>query len=450
MASHTFICYAHQDTRFATQLAENLREQGVWVWFDQWRVTDHSAWDQMTSQALLTCAQFVLILSPAAADSLAVREQTLLAIAHDKPIVPVLHRPCPLPELLHAVQPVDFSRGRRQAALAQLVDRLTGRSPAPERPPLVGPWLRRLAGLVVVVLLLAGLGLYFVRARPAAERVVVPQHVQPVTAATSIIVPTIDAVPVFNTEPTPIDEKLRAADGQPMVFVPAGDFLLGSRQDDPEADEDEKPQRVIYLDGFWIDKTEISNARYQKCVAAGVCAESAVLWSRYRQPDLPVVSVSWEQASAYCHWAGGRLPSEAEWEKAARGADGRSYPWGDHFDGTRLNYCDKNCIADWRDPTADDGYSYTAPVGSYLAGASPFGALDMSGNVWEWTADWYAPDAYQSAPYKNPGGPENGRQRVIRGGSWLYNGRSLRTTERHKEAPHYRYENIGFRCVVGE
>ena len=142
------------------------------------------------------------------------------------------------------------------------------------------------------------------------------------------------------------------------------------------------------------------------------------------------------------------MPSEAEWEKAARGTDGRLYPWGNEFEGTRLNYCDSNCVADWRDFEGDDGYKYTAPVGSYPLGASPYGALDMSGNVWEWTADWYAADAYQTAPYKNPRGPKDGLQRVIRGGSWLYNGRGLRLVRRNRDVPTSSYENIGFRCAL--
>jgi formylglycine-generating enzyme required for sulfatase activity len=225
---------------------------------------------------------------------------------------------------------------------------------------------------------------------------------------------------------------------------------MGSSDSDPAAGKDEKPQRRVYVDAFWIDRTEITNGQYQRCVAAGVCASSNVYNKDFGEETLPVVGVNWQQANAYCHWVGGRLPSEAEWEKAARGVDGRLYPWGNQFDGYRLNYCDASCVADWRDQSANDGYRYTAPVGSFPGGASPYGVLDMSGNVWEWTADWYASDTYVQSTTLNPTGPAFGVQRVIRGGSWLYKGAGVRVARRHKDTPASSYDNIGFRCVVVE
>jgi serine/threonine-protein kinase len=235
-----------------------------------------------------------------------------------------------------------------------------------------------------------------------------------------------------------------------MVVVPAGEFLMGSPEDDPIAGADERPQQRIYLETFWIDKTEITNQQYQLCVADGACRPPQAQRTVFREAPLPVVGVDWEQAAGYCRWAGGRLPTEAEWEKAARGTDGRIYPWGNEFDRDRLNYCDINCGSDWRDFSGDDGYSYTAPVGSYPAGASPYGVLDMSGNVWEWTADWYDPNAYEQLTPRNPSGPVSGNQRVIRGGSWYYQGRNLRAVNRHKDTPSADHDNIGFRCVISE
>jgi formylglycine-generating enzyme required for sulfatase activity len=276
-------------------------------------------------------------------------------------------------------------------------------------------------------------------------------------------------------------------DGAEMVLVPAGAFIMGSAPDEiasllrrnPKADgallKDETPRHQVVLDAFYIDQYEVTNARFQQFVQArryrtqaerqggGKIRTGAKTWvqvpdANWRSPTgqgssitgleaHPVVQVSWHDAEAYCTWAGKRLPTEAEWEKAARGTDGRLYPWGNQLDGTRVNFCDRNCPFEWKDDSMDDRSGSTAPVGSYESGKSPYGAHDMAGNVWEWVADRYHAGYYQRSPARNPQGPTSGAQVSLRGGSWLYGAVAFRTTVRSGVPPDRRNNNIGLRCV---
>jgi len=233
--------------------------------------------------------------------------------------------------------------------------------------------------------------------------------------------------------PGPVGTGVWERDGAVMVKVPAGEFIMGSP--DGEGDDDEHPQHTVYLDGFWIDQTEVTNARYRQCVEAGDCEEPAY-WddSDYNASDQPVVGVSWYDADNYCRWAGKRLPTEAEWEKAARGTDGRVYPWGN-----RAPDCSKAQFS----PCP----GMTVPVGSKPAGASPYRALDMAGNVWEWVADWYDSGYYARSPDRNPQGPDSGSARVLRGGSWYGSGWFVRTADRSSGHTANILNYVGFRCA---
>ena len=245
--------------------------------------------------------------------------------------------------------------------------------------------------------------------------------------------------------PTLGDTRTRPADDMEMVYVPAGEFQMGSN----EGNSDERPVHTVALDGFWIDKTEVTNAQYGKCVEAGPCDGSEFADdSEYSGATQPVVGVDWTDARDYCNWAGVRLPTEAEWEYAARGPEGWLYPWGNEFDGTKLNYCDRNCEYKQADESADDEYAKTAPVGSYPGGASWVGALDMAGNVWEWVADWYDEDFYERSPKLNPPGPDSGSSRVLRGGSWFYSPDYVRGSFRLDWFPVFRSDHSGFRCAL--
>jgi formylglycine-generating enzyme required for sulfatase activity len=251
-----------------------------------------------------------------------------------------------------------------------------------------------------------------------------------------------------------------------MVHVPGGTFSMGSPNG--VGDEDERPQHQVTLSDYCIDKTEVTVAAYRRCVASGTCTaapeptkdgiDSLCNGTRADRHDHPVNCVDWNQAEAYCAWANKRLPSEAEWEHAARGGDGRTYPWGNEAPSVkRLNACGSECRVlgkrlgrEWKVMYEDnDGREATAPVGSFPSGASPFGALDMAGNVWEWTADWYG--AYMAGASTNPHGPKDGTTRVIRGGGWFdIDAAWLRGAIRDGYGSADRYADVGFRCARGD
>jgi formylglycine-generating enzyme required for sulfatase activity len=252
-----------------------------------------------------------------------------------------------------------------------------------------------------------------------------------------------------------------------MVLVPAGAFWMGSKENDPGAEADEKPQHLVTLDSYYIDQHEVTNAQYASFLNAAGDGNQERLWlaleaetvrihqneGSWRADDgyenHPVTEVSWYGAEAYCLWAGKRLPTEAEWEKAARGADQRIYPWGNEFDGTRLNFCDINCdIAEWKNTQWSDGYAQTAPVDSYADGKSPYGALNMAGNVWEWVADLYDANYYTISPRIAPQGPSTGDRYVHRGGSWDSTEWFVRAADRYPVPPPHRAHTLGFRCAL--
>lgn len=229
------------------------------------------------------------------------------------------------------------------------------------------------------------------------------------------------------------DVWVNSKDGAELVYVPAGEFIMGS----DDGDEDEKPQRRVYLDAYWMYKHEVTVALYRRfCKETKRKMPSPPSWGW--KDDHPIVNVSWDDAKAYADWAGVSLPTEAQWEKAARGTDGREWPWGNAFDASK-------CVC-----SVGPSRSSTAPVGSLPAGSSPYGCLDMAGNVSEWCSDWYDGDYYAEAPNRNPENRQASTYRVLRGGSWNYNDYLfLRAAIRFNLTPVYRYYFVGFRCTAG-
>lgn len=345
------------------------------------------------------------------------------------------------------------STRERMEAVQQTAKKKTESAPARSRWRMVG------SGLALLAILALGYAATQLMSPPAEP---IPSETAAVTrtlteepsAATDAPV----AVPVTGDTSTPTEEEptstqiptesatatasgplpaMTDARGVEMILIPEGNFSMGSNS----GDDDERPIHSIYLDAFYIDKFEVTNALYQDCVNAGVCkppvqAGSYTRGSYYgnsQYDDFPVVYVDWNMANAYCTWRGASLPTEAQWEKAARGTDERTYPWGRGADCQKANY--QGCI------------NGTTQAGSYESGQSPYGVYDMAGNVWEWVADWYSAEYYRSSPPSNPTGLDAGRARVLRGGSWNRDPYNLRTSNRVNYAPIYYNFDAGFRCA---
>ncbi len=237
-------------------------------------------------------------------------------------------------------------------------------------------------------------------------------------------------------------ELVNQKDGSALVLVPAGAFLMGSEEGFPV----ERPVHRVFVNAFYLGKYPVTNAQYERFVAETghrvpylddprARLDNWDLEKRTYPPGRaqhPVVLVSWHDARAYCAWAGGRLPTEAEWEKAARGGlEEKRYPWGDEIDPSLANY---------------DNREGTTPVGSYPANG--YGLYDMAGNVWEWVADWYDAKYYRESPAQNPQGPEKGAVRVLRGGAWLLFAQFCRVAYRFRNSPDFRFNLIGFRLAL--
>jgi formylglycine-generating enzyme required for sulfatase activity len=285
----------------------------------------------------------------------------------------------------------------------------------------------------------------------------------PTATAAPTLPPTLEPsatplpIPTHTPAPTAIPDRLALADGIVMVLIPAGEFTMGLA----DGLGDERPAHTVVLDSYYLALTETTNDQYRACVDAGVCQPPArpdcctenphwtPIWPDYfanpQYGKYPALFISWNAADTYCRWRGMRLPTEAEWEKAARGPDGGQYPWGDQKpDPSLLDFY-------WTAEEYPAPPSYTpSPVGSYPAGASPYGILDMAGNVYEWVHDWYADAYYAVSPAANPTGPAEGSFKVSRGGSFFnqwYRQRSVGRNNAFLPPTSFHFDG-GVRCAM--
>ncbi len=275
-----------------------------------------------------------------------------------------------------------------------------------------------------------------------AQATATPTPFSPYQATVALVLfpsPTATFTPTATITPAPGSSRINPVDGMLMLYVPAGEYNMGRGTHNGEIERDDQPPHKVYVSAFWISQTQVTNAQYRRCVEAGVCGQPIreeinphyydSAYSRH-----PVVYIAWPLAATYCGWTGGRLPTEAEWERAASGDSNRDYAWGNEFNGREM-------------ANVDNVHGGTVEVGSYPQNASPYGVLDMGSNVREWVADWYSNSYYLGSPYENPSGPEKGSKRSLRGASWHDPKERARVTQRYGHEPGSAGDNRGFRCV---
>jgi len=447
--TQVFISYSRKDIAFVEQLADDLKIAGFDAWYDLSGLEGGSRWNEEIERAIKTSQYFVVVLSPDSIDSIWVKEEIFYAFNLKTKIVPLMYRPCVVPLGLNTVNFINvqeknyqknykeilralgLGRSEREEAERIFLEGLQGQKESnvkseigkkedkflPVKPKLEWKIVYWLIGITVITI--GSIFLYFTnRYLNTVEPTPEDGQTQVINTSTSTKTAEPTATHTHTVTPSPtmgIGSTMIGVDGMTLLYVPAGDFKMGSNDQASDYSSDNYPQFDYYLDSFWIDQTEVTNQQYAMCVSDGKCKLPLLLNSPRRSSyyldtryeDFPVIYVEWGMARAYCEWAGRRLPTESEWEKSARGTDGRIYPWGN--DEPISNF-----LLNFNNYGGD-----TSVVRSFSRGKSPYGAYDMAGDVCEWTSS-----LYMLYPYESDDGREDllaTRERVLRGGSWYFN-----------------------------
>ncbi|MGA7195243.1 MAG: SUMF1/EgtB/PvdO family nonheme iron enzyme [Anaerolineales bacterium] len=506
--SHIFISYSHKDKDYIHKLQEALQNEGFEVWIDD-RIDYGTVWPKVIQDQLDSSDALILVMTPRSYDSNWVQNELDRARENGIQIFPLLleGRQWLSVQTLQYVDVRDKSLPPEKfyKRLANVTPRnkpvhppvkqeeKTVEQPKPEVTKPVETkklkpvftkniyiWIMAF-GVIVVSIILALALQKAINSNPqifgsasASTNTPLPTSIQtsipstPILTETPISIvtlqPTQTSIPLIPTSSLGIGSTMISPkDGMTLMYVPAGNFTMGAKAEDTFAAcqklsqycdlnwfASDQPPHQVYLNAFWIDKTDVTNAMYARCVSADACQQSSDTNSNTRKnyygnpqfDDYPVVYVNWYMATAYCKWTGGILPTEAQWEKAARGTDGRTYPWGNQVPSDNL----LNFNYDIGD---------TTEVGKYPAGASPYGLLDMAGNVYQWTSDWFDYNYYATLGQlaTNPQDPQSpqsdsyGSYKVLRGSSWRPFIFSTSTT-RDADYQMHSTGTIGFRCVM--
>jgi formylglycine-generating enzyme required for sulfatase activity len=386
-----FLSYASQDIESAKAIYLALRDQGHRVFFDRAELPAGDEYHNRIRAAVEKSRLFLFLISPNAVDagSYTLTELDIADKAGSK-ILPVMIEKTPIESLPASIKGITFLQpdGSLPAAVAAEVHRIAS--------SLRRKHIKQSLAAFVLVGIVAGVIFYALRMRSRTEIV--------------------------------------GRDGAPAAVIPTGTFIMG--------DDEESPRREIFVDAFYLDRYEVTVARYAAFMKDTGNLKPPDEWETVdlkNGGDLPVVGVNWQDASGYCQWAGKRLPTEAEWEKAARGNDERKYPWGnDPPTAERARYGKP-----YENPVYRDG---VARVGSHANDRSPFGIFDLAGNVTEWVADWFS-ESFPEGDVRNPKGPDSGSGKVLRGASWYEPAERLGVTKRWHANPSTRNDGIGFRCA---
>jgi formylglycine-generating enzyme required for sulfatase activity len=492
MAHDVFISHSSKDKPLADAICAGLEARGIRCWIAPRDVRPGEEWTKAIVDAIASSKVFLLLLTDNSNKSTQAIKEVDCAEKHEKTIIPFrLEDIQPTGSMeyylgsLHWLDALTRPLEKHIEKLADYIDHILDypkteligvetKKVEPVKSVLIpdqpvkkrnkpARWLWIVGSIVLLAGIITGslwLSNPLLFSQTPTENPITTSPTSTTVRPTPTVTPTpviiYSTVPTVTScaasEPDPTEElgigstRVSTKDCMTLVYVPEGKFTMGDPTLNNWSRDDRKPIHTVTMDAFWIDQTEVTNAMYSKFV--NETGQGVEAFTQYEflasLENSPIVNVSWFEASAYCEWAGRRLPTEAEWEKAGRGTEAARYPWGEaYIDGNYLNTSEYNL---WLFSGSDDGYLYAAPVGSYPDGASPYGALDMLGNVEEWVADYYQSDYYSEGHNANPPGPSIGSERVIRGSS--YESTNTRITDRWSADPLSRNYLVGFRCAL--